>query len=1452
MPDKSPHPSPAELHAYGLGQLPNDQASVIEEHISECEPCCETIADVSPEDTFVGLLQRADFQHPTDQTIDQHSGLGGPTTDGTPGPLTQHPRYEIVGLIGRGGMGDVYKAQHRKMKRTVALKVINRKLFRQGEAVNRFHREVEAAAQLSHPNIVTAHDADQAGDFHFMVMEYVDGVDLSQVVRDRGVLSTGEACDYIRQAAQGLQHAYERGMVHRDIKPHNLMVTADGTVKILDFGLASLAPESLSETEEVESRGDLTVAGSIMGTPDFISPEQAEDAHSADIRSDIFSLGATFYYLLAGRSPIAGSSLNEKLKHLAEAETPSLQETRHDIPVELCAIVEKMLAKNANERFQTPAEVAEALLPFTEGNKSSTAQPQATKSKRVRKFVIAAGLLGLIASIGVAMMMHESVGDKLAKMDPGVTSVSVPPAGKEHLLLYTVEGAALDGKPAAVCDIGDCRIALLGQDISATRDFSVGVNVTVADTLPASSTREKDNNGKVFFTSNSADGKATCKFHGFKFELTDSMISIGNSWSHKWKDPSSPGLLILVDTKTNRFTTQAMRPRSARELLPGRWISPQQKDSEPVPGSSGSGLNLSPELQAGLSQSGQNAAEFYERLKATISHAAGIPNDQWEKTAKGMGTDEIEGTPLSELLIMTAPAGSQDPNAAPTEPAFRMLTSGIPKPLELHKAMSPSQVHGYVSVIQPEYILKTNLNDDPTPNLLKGTIWFEAPNLYAGKVDFTLKYEGGRMEVVEFALPDRAIKLVRDTNGLWVSSGSANDNNQGPPNSRASDLDNIQGTWQVTYSEDGGRIAPQELLANLRFIIDGQTLTTEMAGRKSVSTYELDPTSSPKSIDLTENGRTKQGIYDLVGDTLRICFPETGKQRPTAFDSQPDSANDVIIMLKRIRPVAASPPATAEVPRVTDLDRLQGLWGATSQIIDGAVVERDWVQDMIHYMITAHELDVISGTEIDHAKFRLDANKTPKTIDIHHEDGTIELGIYEVKANSLVICSAKPGMPERPTSLESQQGSGRTLTTFELLNPPLQLDSQRIRKTWEVVSNVICGLEDDEIRPWFFTFNKDNIVIKLGEGKNEWEYRLIENEEGPKKIDLHHGEITTHCIYEITGDTLRLCFKNPGSKERPTSFESTVDSQTILMTLKEVPRTYADHQQIQGTWQLIEKIENEDLVDASKWQANPTTYVFRGSKLIRNDGTETLDTDFYLDHAWNQISLIDEEWKLTLGSFEFEEDMLRIVFSNDENLSDNELDLQLDTESTILTFKRLTPPVSNEASRQELQDVNEPQVEAQTPNTPADTARTHFRAILEADGSTLTTTYASTVQLIPGHEFLKDQYQLTEPGARSKGASVSRQKLIQAVAKNPVPPAKKAAIEKLLPSINFEQLAVASGDFGILTNPADPIDQTGKKLHFTIVKEDVLIKIAPPHGDFALLQLRKQEGTWRVVAEYLD
>ena len=383
-----------------LGQLPQDVAVAIDGHISECVPCCETIAGLSSDDTFVGLLKDA-RQAATDESAhsDEIHAKTSASVPDVPAALAEHPRYEMLRLIGKGGMGDVYEARHRMMNRTVAIKVIKRELMRKPEAVDRFHREVKTAAQLTHPNIVTSHDAEQADDVHFMVMEYVDGINLSETIREQGQLPVAQACNYIRQAAIGLQQAFEKGMVHRDIKPHNLMVTEDGTVKILDFGLASLAPVALTDADTVEVRSDLTSAGVIMGTPDFISPEQAEDARQADIRSDIYSLGATFYFLLSGRPLFNDGSVMHKLQSHAEVEPDALDSLRDDVPTELVTIVSRMTAKDPDNRFQSPAEVAEALSPFVKAGQAKPAiAQQMARSRRVGRFIAGATILGIVSN----------------------------------------------------------------------------------------------------------------------------------------------------------------------------------------------------------------------------------------------------------------------------------------------------------------------------------------------------------------------------------------------------------------------------------------------------------------------------------------------------------------------------------------------------------------------------------------------------------------------------------------------------------------------------------------------------------------------------------------------------------------------------------------------------------------------------------------------------------------------------------------------------------------------------------------------------------------------------------------------------------------------------------------------------------------------------------------------
>lgn len=263
-------------------------------------------------------------------------------------------RYLILDKIGTGGMGEVYQASHPRMKRTVAIKVLPSSLTSNEAALKRFEREVEAAARLVHPNIVTAFDADEAEGIHFLVMEYVDGIDVAALVARDGPLPVEQAVDYVLQAARGLEFAHSKGIIHRDIKPANLLLDSSGTIKVLDMGLArlesDLPPDAARELT-------LTQANQIAGTIDYMPPEQAADAHRADHRSDIYSLGCTLYRLLAGHPPFRGSSVLATIMAHSQEPIPPLRGVREDVPELLGATYQRMLAKRPEDRYQSMSEV---------------------------------------------------------------------------------------------------------------------------------------------------------------------------------------------------------------------------------------------------------------------------------------------------------------------------------------------------------------------------------------------------------------------------------------------------------------------------------------------------------------------------------------------------------------------------------------------------------------------------------------------------------------------------------------------------------------------------------------------------------------------------------------------------------------------------------------------------------------------------------------------------------------------------------------------------------------------------------------------------------------------------------------------------------------------------------------------------------------------------------------
>jgi serine/threonine protein kinase len=269
-------------------------------------------------------------------------------------------KYKLLERIGFGGMGQVFLCEHMYMRRRVAIKVLPPAKAEEPAALGRFYREARAAAALDHPNIVRTHDIDQDGNLHFLVMEYVDGSSLLEIIKKRGMLEVERACHYIWQSCQALDHAFCVGVIHRDIKPGNILVDRYGIAKILDMGLARFYN---SDDDMLTKKYD---EKSVLGTADYVAPEQTVNSHEVDVRADIYSLGATFYFLLAGHPPFPEGTISQKLiAHQTKNPTP-IRQLRPEVPVEVAAILEKMMAKNLDERYQTPNEVYDALLPLVQ------------------------------------------------------------------------------------------------------------------------------------------------------------------------------------------------------------------------------------------------------------------------------------------------------------------------------------------------------------------------------------------------------------------------------------------------------------------------------------------------------------------------------------------------------------------------------------------------------------------------------------------------------------------------------------------------------------------------------------------------------------------------------------------------------------------------------------------------------------------------------------------------------------------------------------------------------------------------------------------------------------------------------------------------------------------------------------------------------------------------------
>lgn len=436
--------------------------------------------------------------------------------------------YKLLGKLGEGGMGAVYRALHTRLDRHVAIKLLPALRTQSPAAIARFEREMKAVGRLTHENIVAATDAGEVNGVYFLAMELVQGCDLATLARSLGPLPMAEACELIRQAAVGLQHVHEHGQVHRDIKPGNLMLAATSSgaqLKILDLGLARLHEQEIDHVE-------LTAQGQVMGTFEYMPPEQAGDTRSVDIRADIYSLGATLYKLLTGQPPFHGPAYNTPLKRLtalATQDPPRIDSLRADLPPELVGVIHRMLARQPEDRYATPAELAAAIAPFAQGADLAALLNAATKAPDGAMQPPLQRLVAGAASVSVRSGLVETQSQVVppCSLQPAVQlagSTKPPRRFKRSMLLA---GAAVP------------IIALLGVILLSLRTPHGEIVIELADGIPAEAAKqlkiEVTGNGQVIvadaaagWTIDVAEGRYQAKVSGGadQFQLEQKQITV--------------------------------------------------------------------------------------------------------------------------------------------------------------------------------------------------------------------------------------------------------------------------------------------------------------------------------------------------------------------------------------------------------------------------------------------------------------------------------------------------------------------------------------------------------------------------------------------------------------------------------------------------------------------------------------------------------------------------------------------------------------------------------------------------------------------------------------------------------------------------------------------------------------------------------------------------------------
>ncbi len=1089
-------PSREDLVDYVVGRLPDDTSERVAEHIESCSNCQAELATIDDaDDTLMGNLRQPVVDDP--YLAESHCGVavaraksvaGQPAgREGSTSRLSgELGDYRLLEELGRGGMGTVYKALHTKLDRVVAVKVVPKSRLADDRAVARFEREMKAIGRLDHPNIVGAHDAREINDMPVLIMEYVDGMDLGELVRRLGRLRTGDACELVRQAALGLEYAHQHGLVHRDVKPSNVMLTRRGEVKLLDLGLARFHVES-GKGEEV------TGTGQAMGTADYMAPEQVSDSREVDIRADVYSLGCTLYKLLSGQAPFSGPEHKgafEKMTAHVEKPVPPIRELAADVPDGLVSILDRMLAKSPEDRFATPAELAEALEPFCVGAELSNliaegdqrgemaaetpveeapAGRRSAPAREAEAEPLAAGRRGVRPPVVVALMLSAFAAGFAAgvvitiKRDGRDTRVTVPDGSEVTIhqdgnldVTPPAESTAATGPRAtAVADLkalqGEWEIVRLEkgenfEDLSLFWRTSPGTRIGIRDDV-----------------------------------LVISPLSMSRNFFNFVIDPAQTPKTIDVGQRPhlNILGIYELEENELRICL-AKTLSALGGQQRPTRFSVTSGAADANVVLRRVREPGQMAAfEAIQGSWEVVSIEKGKAVDAW----RDAGAYRITLDP-ADVRIVEVSSGAVHFRRHTTPHGGDVMDLGVALSFQIDPTKTPRTIDLYF--VEPAALGIYEIDGDQLKLCLELPPSGSQPETLQRPSSFTVDPDSRRVLLqlrrweprMLFTSPAGIAETVGKDTKPKATTPSALPATAGPRAAAVADLKGLQGEWEIVTLEKGENFEDLSLFwftaeeTGIGIEDDG-LMVSPWTKTREFFTFAIDPTGTPKTIDILHGDDLQAlGIYELEGDRLRLCLATPlsaipGQQRPTVF-SVASGVADACVVLKRV-----------EAPgRIAAWKALHGNWEVASVLMeDGA---GPWTAatlgkktldpaDVKTVQITpamvslrqgdlrdqARRPPLTRGEPVAHLIYEIDSTRSPATIALYDYDpwkgprakdfdwqaALVAWGIYEIDGGQLKLClmlaahGVQADAQQRPTDFTLKPGSSNVLFVLRRWDP---------------------------------------------------------------------------------------------------------------------------------------------------------------------------------------------------------------------------------------------------------------------------------------------------------------------------------------------------------------------------------------------------------------------------------